>query len=265
MSQKQKINWKAYNKQLIKRGSLTFLFSEDIAYNWYNTSPKGSGFQRVYTDTAIEVLSLIRFQFRLTLRATQGFSESLSQLIPWLSSLNIPDYSTLSRRLKRCQISFGKIKSKEAVYVVLDSTGLKVFGEGEWKVRQHGYTKRRTWRKLHLCVNESNSEIISASFTDNTYKDNEVFKEILEGLETQVSKAGGDGAYDAKECWDFCHFHGIEGVFPPRKGARIARHGNRKEEALPRDEHIRMIRRIGKKMEEKERIQSSFYSRNSHV
>ena len=77
MSQKQKINWKAYNKQLIQRGSLTLLFSEDVAHNWYNTSPKGSGFQKVYTDTAMEILSLIRFQFRLTLRATQGFVESL--------------------------------------------------------------------------------------------------------------------------------------------------------------------------------------------
>ena len=247
MNEKRKINWPAYNKQLVRRGSLTFLFSEDVAHNWYNTSPKGSGFQRVYTDTAIEVLSLIRFQFRLTLRATQGFVESLAQLIPELSSLNIPDYSTLSRRLRNCQISFGKIKSKEAVYVVIDSTGLKVFGEGEWKVRQHGYTKRRTWKKLHLCVNESNSEIISASFTDNSFKDNEVFKEMLEGMESQVSKVSGDGAYDAQECWDFCHSRGIKGIFPPRKGAKIKKHGNCKGEVLPRDEHIRMIRRMGKK------------------
>ena len=88
---------------------------------------------------------------------------------------------------------------------------------------------------------------------------------MLEGMESQVSKVSGDGAYDAEECWDFCHSHGIKGILPPRKGAKIKKHGNCKGEALPRDEHIRMIRRIGKKMEEKERIQSSFYSRNSHV
>ena len=247
MNQKRKINWKAYNKQLIQRGSLTLLFSEDVAHNWYNTSPKGSGFQKVYTDTAMEILSLIRFQFRLTLRATQGFVESLVSLIPGLSGINIPDYSTMSRRLRKCQIGLGRIKSGEAIYAVLDSTGLKVFGEGEWKVRQHGYSKRRTWRKLHLCVNEANSEILSVSLTDNTCRDNEVFGEILGGLESEVSKASGDGAYDTKDCWDFCHSHGIEGVFPPRKGAKIKKHGNRKGEVLPRDEHIRMIRRIGKK------------------
>ena len=129
---------------------------------------------------------------------------------------------------------------------MIDSTGLKVFGEGEWKVRQHGYTKRRTWKKLHLCVNESNSEIISASFTDNSFKDNEVFKEMLEGMESKVSKVSGDGAYDAQECWDFCHSRGIKGIFPPRKGAKIKKHGNCKGEVLPRDEHIRMIRRMGK-------------------
>ena len=77
MSKKRKINWPAYNKQLVQRGSLTFLFSEDVAHNWYNLFPKGSGFQRVYTDTAIEILSLIRFQFHLTLRATQGFCGKL--------------------------------------------------------------------------------------------------------------------------------------------------------------------------------------------
>ena len=248
MSQKRKINWSAYNKQLVKRGSLTFLFSEDIAHNWYNASPKGSGFQRVYTDTAIEVLSLIRFQFHLTLRATQGFVESLTQLIPGLSGLNIPDYSTLCRRLKRCGISFGKIRSsREGIYVVVDSTGLKVFGEGEWKVRQHGYNKRRTWKKLHLCVDESNSEIISASLTDHCIKDNEVFEEMLEGLESKVSQVSGDGAYDAWKLWNYCEFHGIKGIFPPGKGAKIKRHGNCKGARLQRDEHIRMKRRIGKK------------------
>ena len=108
MNEKRKINWPAYNKQLVRRGSLTFLFSEDVAHNWYNTSPKGSGFQRVYTDTAIEVLSLIRFQFRLTLRATQGFVESLAQLIPDLSSLNIPDYSTLSAGFEKLSDKFWK-------------------------------------------------------------------------------------------------------------------------------------------------------------
>jgi len=196
MRQKRKINWKAYNKELIKTGSLTFLFSEDVAHNWYNTAPKGSGFQKVYTDTAIEILSLIRFQFHLTLRSTQGFAESLAclipglsglsfevfsfllepecsnkiSIIPGLSGLNIPDYSTLSRRLGKCEISFGKIRTGGPIYAVVDSAGLKVFGEGEWKVRQHGYTKRRTWKKLHLCVNESSSETISASFTDNCVK-----------------------------------------------------------------------------------------------
>ena len=114
--------------------------------------------------------------------------ESLSQLIPELSGLSIPDYSTLSRRLRKCKISFGRIRTNEALYIVVDSTGLKVFGEGEWKVRQHGYTKRRTWKKLHLCVNESNSEIISASFTDNSMKDNEIFKEMMGGLEKECQE-----------------------------------------------------------------------------
>ena len=126
-------------------------------------------------------------------------------------------------------------------------------------MRQYGYSKRRTWRKLHLCVNEKNSEIIAASFTDNTCRDNEVFTEMLGGLEAEVSRVGGDGAYDTKECWDFCRLNGIDGIFPPRKGAKIRKHGNCKGEVLLRDEYIRIIRRKGKKKWKKE----SGYSRRS--
>ena len=95
---------------------------------------------------------------------------------------------------------------------------------------------------MPLCINEANSEIISASLTDNGCRDNEVFVEIMAGLESEVSKVSGDGAYDTKECWNFCHSQGIEGIFPPRKGAKIEKHGNRKGEVLPRDEAIRTIR-----------------------
>ena len=113
---------------------------------------------------------------------------------------------------------------------MVDSTGLKVFGEWEWKALQHGYTKRRAWKKLHLCVNGSSSEILSASFTDNTVKDNEVFKDMLEGLEGEVSQVSGDGAYDAWELWDYCEGKGIRCVFLPGKGSKIRKHGNSKGE-----------------------------------
>ncbi len=147
----KKINWKPYNKELIKRGSITFWFSKDVKNDWFANSEGGRGFQPVYSDTAIKAISLIRFHFGLTLRSVQGFTESLLKLM----GVSLP------------------------VHAVIDSTGLKVFGEGEWKVRQHGYAKRRTWRKLHLCLDEETGEILSTCLTDNSFKDSEVFEDLV--------------------------------------------------------------------------------------
>jgi hypothetical protein len=138
----KKINWKTYNKKLIERGSITFWFPKDIEDRWLNDSI-GPGFQKIYSDEAIEVVSMIRFFFKQPLRATQGFTGSLMELLGF--DLPVPDYSTLSRRMKKLEVKLGKLKSKgKRIHVVLDSTGLKVFGEGEWKVRQHGLSRIET-------------------------------------------------------------------------------------------------------------------------
>ena len=214
----KEINWKSYNKELIRRGSITFWFSDDVVDSWYSAST-GRGFQKIYSDSAIEILSMIRFRFHLTLRSTQSFFESLVQLMSL--SFQVPDYSTLSRRLDKCDVHLGKLKCSEPVHVVIDRTGLKVFGEGEWKVRQHGYSKRRTWTKLHLCVDEGNQQIISTSLTENSFKDNEVFEDLLYDLENHVGQASANRAYDTKNCWDFCEYNDIKGTFPPKKGALL--------------------------------------------
>lgn len=240
-------NWPLYNKSLINRGNITFWFSKDLAKSWYNKERSGEqGAPRTYSQSAIDALSLIRFRFSLTLRATQGFGASLVQLMGL--SLQIPDYTTLGRRLKKASRTIGaKIQSGKPLHVVIDSTGLKVFGEGEWKVRQHGYSKRRTWMKLHLAVDESDNQILSAVLTDNSYKDNEVFEEVMMDIESEVTQATGDGAYDSKNCWSWTEDHGVYGVFPPSKGAKLKVHGNTKQQPLQRDEHIRLQRRLGKK------------------
>jgi hypothetical protein len=197
----KKINWKTYNKKLIERGSITFWFPKDIEDRWLNDSI-GPGFQKIYSDEAIEVVSMIRFFFKQPLRATQGFTGSLMELLGF--DLPVPDYSTLSRRMKKLEVKLGKLKSKgKRIHVVLDSTGLKVFGEGEWKVRQHGYSKRRTWMKLHLAVDEADGEILSMSLTENSFKDNELFEDLLKGLEDKISDVSADGAYDDQKIWTF--------------------------------------------------------------
>jgi hypothetical protein len=244
---RSQINWPLYNKSLVNRGNITFWFSKDLAKCWYNKKKSGGrGASHTYSQAAIDALSLIRFKFGLALRETQGFGSSLAELMKL--SVRVPDYTTLCRRLKKLSKDIAtKISSGKPVHVVIDSTGLKVFGEGEWKVRQHGYSKRRIWMKLHLAVNESDSQILSVVLTDNSYKDNEVFEELMYDVKAEVDQATGDGAYDAKNCWHWTEENGVRGVFPPRKGARLKTHGNAKSKPSQRDKHIRLRRDIGKK------------------
>ena len=125
--------------------------------------------------------------------------------------------------------------------------GHPLYGEGEWKVRQHGYSKRRIWKKLHLAVDESNSQIESVVLSDNSFKDNELFEDLLDSVDDKISQVSADGAYDSRNCYDICKGKGINLVVPPRKNAVIERHGNCHDPPLPRDIHIREIKKIGRK------------------
>jgi hypothetical protein len=181
----------------------------------------------------------------MPLRATQGF---LISLFNWLNLTQaIPCYTTVSRRLKKMEVEISITSSKKPRHLVLDSTGLKVYGEGEWKVRTHGYSKRRTWRKIHLGFDVLTQEIICATLTTNDFKDSEVFEDCLSQLPLgTINAVGADGAYDSENCYQYCQKHSIEPVIPPRRGAKIKRHGNRKELIHARDKALRYIRRHGR-------------------
>ncbi|HMB04140.1 MAG TPA: IS5 family transposase [Isosphaeraceae bacterium] len=140
-------NWKDYNDALVRRGSLTLWVDEAPLPAWRYQGPTQRGAQFAYSDLAVECLLTLRAVYRLTLRATEGFARSLFGLMGL--DLPVPDYSTLCRRAKTVRITLPK-RATGPLHLVLDSTGLKVYGEGQWKVRQHGSSKRRTWRKLHL-------------------------------------------------------------------------------------------------------------------
>ena len=139
-------NWPEYNQALKQRGSLTVWFCEDALEQWNYTGPPQRGAQYKYSDLAIETALTLRTVYGLALRQTQGFLQSLITLLDL--ALEAPDYTTLCRRQGSLVVDLPLLASTASVYVVIDSTGLKVYGEGEWKVRQHGYSKRRTWRTL---------------------------------------------------------------------------------------------------------------------
>lgn len=157
--QKFKItNWNVYNKALVNRGSLTFWLDESAIQAWYD-EPKTSsrGRPQRYSELAISTVLMLKRVFRLTLRAVQGFIDSIFILMKL--PLRCPDYSSVSRWAKSVSIPLKSPTRGEIAHLVIDSTGLKVFGEGEWKVKKHGKEKRRVWRKLHLAVDAGTHEV----------------------------------------------------------------------------------------------------------
>ncbi|TPE62821.1 IS5 family transposase, partial [Shewanella sp. LC2] len=154
------INWKQYNQALINRGSLTFWIDEDAIAQWKAKAEQPrKGRPRVFSDLAITTALMVKRVFSMPLRALQGFINSVFKLadIP----LSCPHYTCISKRAKTVKIAF-KTKTRGTIeHLAIDSTGLKVYGEGEWKVKKHGTDgKRRVWRKLHIAVDTHSHEII---------------------------------------------------------------------------------------------------------
>lgn len=240
-------NWKDYNQALVSRGSLTVWIDESVHQEWYASSEDGTGKGRpvVYSDTVIATILTLKAVYRLPYRGAVGLVQSILTLMNL--PLDIPHYSTVSRRSKALVVNLAPLPTCGAVHLAVDSTGLKIYGEGEWKVRQHGVTKRRTWRKLHLAVNPGNNQLEAAVVTTNDFKDNELLTCLVDAIDKPIATLSGDGAYDSHEAYQYLHDKKIQPLIPPRKDAVIAKHGNCKGDKNPRDEVVRAIRRQGRK------------------
>ena len=194
-------------------------------------------------------------------RALCGFVESVFKLMN--VGLSVPDHTTISRRLKHLDVKLPVKPTSDKRHVVIDSTGIKVYGEGEWKTREHGVSKRHTWRKLHLAVDEATGEILSSVVTDNSchdsgatprrfaalgnaHQDSEVLGELFDEIDEPISQVGADGAYDTAACYDYIEERDATAAIPPQRNAKIWFHGNRKAPPHPRDENLRRIRLVGR-------------------
>ena len=248
-------NWGEYSDALVDRGRLTVWISEEAIQEWKADREPQQGAQWVFTDSAIETCLQIKMVYGLTLRETEGFVESLFGLMG-LEDLPVPDYTTLSKRQGDLNIDLPTSSKSSPMHLVIDSTGLKVYGEGEWKQRIHGKQKRRTWRKLHLAVDSDTGLVTAATLTDNTSGDGSQVEPLLEetlsedsetkGSETTLERVGADGAYDTFDVYDVIGDYGATPVIPPQKNAKIKKHGNSGGPPLPRDEAIRYIRQHGR-------------------
>ena len=238
-------NWPDYNAALAARGSLDIWVDEAVLSEWKNTEKTGKrGASNTYSDLAIETLLTLKSVYRQKLRQTIGFARSIFELMS--VELELPHFTTLSRRAHRLDINLSVSGAKEARHVVIDSTGIKVYGDGEWKARKHGVSKRRTWLKLHLGIDEATGEILAGKVTPNSTGDSEVLGEMLDEIDGEIAQVSADGAYDRGYVYDYIDERGASAAVSPRKDAVIWVHGNRKEPKHPRDENLRRIRQVGR-------------------
>jgi hypothetical protein len=239
-------NWAKYNESLVQRGSITFWFSEDVVEQWHHPNGRSKvGHPFVYSDTAIESLLVLRELFQLPYRQTEGLGRSLVRLME--ITLAIPHYSSLAKRAAKLGVLLDVRRHKGAIDVVVDSTGLKVFGEGEWKMRTHGKSKRRTWRKLHLAINPQTQEIVAETLTENSADDAGQVDSLLDEVAHPTKRLYGDGAYDKWKVYKSLAKRRTKPIIPPQRNAKISQHGNSARRPLPRDEAIRAIRRCGRR------------------
>jgi len=239
-------NWNQYNAALVQRGSLTLWVSDEMLKLWVNQEKTGKpGRDNTYSNIAISSMATLKEVYHLSLRATEGLLLSVIQLLA--VEVAVPDYTTLSRRCRTLRVRLPRLPKSEALHLVVDSTGVKIFGEGEWKVRQHGYSKRRTWRKLHIGADEATSEIVAAAVTTNDWADCELLPELLQQVKDEVKQVSGDGGYDKRICYAAIKKRKAKAAIPPQRNAKIWQHGNRKQERLSRDENLRRIRQVGRK------------------
>jgi Transposase DDE domain len=237
-------NWHDYNEALVQRGSLEVWISEEAMEEWYAEPTGEAGAQPLYSDLAISTVLTIEKVFHLPLRATAGFVGSVFRMTE--IELPVPDYSTLSRRSDGLTVHLAK-RRKEKLIMIVDGSGAKIFGEGEWKVRQHGWSKRRTWKKIHIGI-DADGEIRAEKLTGNDTHDSEVVEDLFDQESAEIQAFAGDGAFDTADVYTSCQNRGIPRILiPPRHGAKMWQHGNCRGDPHPRDENLRAIRKKGRK------------------
>lgn len=249
-------NWSQYNEALKKRGMLDVYIEECVLENWY-AKPNGKrGAQEIYSDLAIKIVLQLGKVFGQKFRQAEGLTISIFKLMS--IDLKVPDFSTLSRREGEITVEIPK-NSKEKMIAIIDSSGLKVYGEGEWKVRKHGWSKHRTWLKMHLMIDED-GEVRAAELTGNNITDADATANLLNQEKAEIEGFYGDGGYDKRKVYNACKERGIKEIaVPPQKNAKISRHGNSKQEPYVRDENIRQIRKTSRK---KWKEQSGYHIRS---
>ena len=211
-------NWTEYNAALKARGSLSVWLDKEMT--WHAVPSGKRGRSQTFSDAAIQFCLSIKCLFGQPLRQTLGMVQSLLKLagLDWA----VPDFSTVSRRQAKLQVQLNYRPRPGGLHLLVDSTGIKFLGEGEWKRKKHGAEYRRQWRKVHLGIDAQTLEIRAIEVTDNAVGDAPVLPHLLEQIapDEPIASVSADGAYDTKACHAVIAERGAAAVIPPRKNAR---------------------------------------------
>lgn len=249
-------NWPEYDAALVRRGSLTIWVTEEAMAAWHAPATGKRGGQTIYSDIAIETGLALRLVLHQPLRQTEGALRSIVGLLG--VDIKIPDHTTFSRRGGRLMILPKRIERGEPLHVLVDSTGVKIYGEGEWRDQKHGVRSCRRWRKLHLAVDGKTLEIVAAELTPDDVGDVSAIPDLLDQIEGSIGSMTGDGAYDGKTVYDAVADRHPEAavIIPPRSTAVASEAGT-----TSRDQHLQAIATHGRLSWQR----SSGYSRRSLV
>lgn len=256
-------NWHDYNAALARRGSLAIWFDPEMQWQAAPTGKRGR--QPMFTDAAIQTCLTMkgegraengpvdRFQprtgeapgrFGLPLRQTTGMVASLLELagLAWA----VPDFSTLCRRQKGLTVQIPYRPSIGALHLLIDSTGVKAEGDGEWLAKKHGPSKPRDWRKVHLGIDAETLEIRAIEVTGSRVGDAPMLPDLLDQIpdDQPLGIVTADGAYDTRACHAAIAARGAAAVIPPRKNGKPWKEPT--AGATVRNEALRSCRRLGR-------------------
>jgi hypothetical protein len=251
--QKHKVtNWPAYDASLRQRGSLTVWVTDEAIRGWRAEPRTTRGGQPWYSELAILTALTLRAVFRLAYRQTEGLVGSLMGLLGL--DLPVPDHTTLSRRAATLEVPRPRSDSSpdahtrtEPVHLLVDSTGLKLCGPGEWLIEKHGAKTRRSWKRLHLGVDADTGQIVAAALTGREADDGAQVGPLLDQVPGPVASVTGDGAYDQDGVYASVSERHPEAAVtvPPRSTAVPSR--TAASEPTQRDCHLQLIAERGRR------------------
>ena len=205
------------------------------------TTPGG---QPHYSALPIGTALTMGMVFSLALRQTEGLIESVIGLLGL--DLAVPDHSTLSRRAKTLEVPPPRRAAAGALHLLVDSTGLKLGGAGEWLVEKHGTSRRRSWRKLHIGVDADSGEIVAVEVTGTDIDDAAMVDALLGQIADPIATFTADGDYDQNRVSQAVTNRDPDAavIVPPRAGAVAS--ASAETAPTQRDHRLRMIAERGR-------------------